>query len=153
MRIALYQPDIPQNTGTILRLAACFGVPLDIIEPTGFIWNDHRLKRAGLDYRDLADVTRHRSWTAFLAGRQPGRLILLTTAAELPHHRFVFEKDDILLFGRESVGAPPEVHAASDVRLRIPMRPPARSLNLAVAAALVVGEALRQCDGFGEGFP
>jgi tRNA (cytidine/uridine-2'-O-)-methyltransferase len=153
MRIALYQPDIPQNTGSILRLAACFGVPVDIIEPTGLIWNDPRLKRAGMDYRDLADVTRHRSWTAFLAQARAGRLILLTSSAEQPHHLFRFQPDDILLFGRESAGAPPEVHAASEVRLRIPMRPPARSLNLAVAVALVVGEALRQCDGFSEGFP
>jgi tRNA (cytidine/uridine-2'-O-)-methyltransferase len=148
MRLALYQPDIPQNTGAILRLAACFGLAVDIIGPTGFVWDDARLKRAGMDYRDLAEVTRHSSWQAFLAGRTPGRLVLLTTAGSLPHHRFSFAKDDILLFGRESAGVPPDVHALCDARLKIPIRPPARSLNVAVTAALVLGEALRQTEGF-----
>ena len=148
MRIALYQPDIPQNTGTILRLGACLGIPVDIIEPAGFPWDDARLKRAGMDYRDLARVTRHISWSAFQANHAPGRLVLLTTKADAPHHRFAFAPDDILLLGRESAGAPPEVHEAVDARIKIPMRPPARSLNVAVAAALVLGEALRQIEGF-----
>jgi len=148
MRIALYQPDIPQNTGTILRLGACFGIPVDIIEPAGFPWNDARLRRAGMDYRDLAQVTRHTSWSAFLAGRAPGRLILLTTKGPEAHHRFRFEPDDILLFGRESAGAPDEVHAAADARIRVPMAPGARSLNVALTASLILGEALRQCGGF-----
>lgn len=131
-----------------MRLAACFGVPVDIIEPTGFIWNDARLRRAGMDYRDLADVTRHSSWNVFHAARSQQRLILLTTHANLRLHDFVFAEEDILLFGRESVGAPPEIHAAAAARLRIPMRPEARSLNIAVSAALALGEALRQCDQF-----
>jgi tRNA (cytidine/uridine-2'-O-)-methyltransferase len=148
MRIALYQPDIPQNTGTILRLGACFGVPVDIIEPAGFPWDDTRLRRAGMDYRDLAQVTRHISWSAFQAGRAPGRLVLLTTKAESFHHQFSFAPDDILLLGRESAGVPEEVHQVVDARIRIPLMPEARSLNVAVAAALVLGEALRQCQGF-----
>lgn len=148
MRLALYQPDIPQNTGTILRLGACFGVPVDIIEPAGFPWNDARLKRAGMDYRDLAQVTRHISWSAFHANHAPGRLVLLTTKAEAFHHQFGFAPDDILLLGRESAGVPQEVHQAVDARIRIPLVPEARSLNVAVAAALVLGEALRQSGGF-----
>jgi tRNA (cytidine/uridine-2'-O-)-methyltransferase len=147
MRIALYQPDIPQNTGTILRLGACFGVPVDIIEPAGFPWDDARLKRAGMDYRDLAQVTRHISWSAFQANRA-GRLVLLTTKAEVAHHHFSFTSDDTLLLGRESAGVPEEVHRAVDARLRVPMVAEARSLNVAVTAALVLGEALRQCGGF-----
>jgi len=148
MRLALFNPDIPQNAGTIMRLGACFGIAVDIIEPAGFAWNDAKLKRAGMDYRELAEVTRHSSWNAFLANRTPGRLVLLTTKADAPHHRFAFAPDDILLLGRESAGAPPEVHEAVDARIKIPMRPPARSLNVAVAAALVLGEALRQIEGF-----
>jgi tRNA (cytidine/uridine-2'-O-)-methyltransferase len=146
MRIALYQPDIPQNTGTILRLGACFGVPVDVIGPPGFAWDDRRLKRAGLDYGDLAEVTRHTSWPSFLATRPPGRLILLTTAADAHYHRFAFAPDDILLFGRESAGAPAEVHAACDMRLKVPIK--ARSLNVAVTVGIVLAEALRQCEGF-----
>ena len=148
MRIALYQPDIPQNTGTILRLGACFGVPVDIIEPAGFPWDDARLRRAGMDYRDLAQVTRHISWSAFRGGHAPGRLVLLTTKAEFSHHKFSFAPDDILLLGRESAGVPEEVHQAVDARIRVPMVPEARSLNVAVTASLVLGEALRQCGGF-----
>ena len=148
MRIALYQPDIPQNTGTILRLGACLGIPVDIIEPAGFPWDDNRLKRAGMDYRDLAQVTRHVSWSAFENGHAPGRLVLLTTRAEVFHHQFSFAPDDILLLGRESAGVPEEVHGAAGARIRIPLVPEARSLNVAVAAALVLGEALRQCQGF-----
>lgn len=148
MRIALYQPDIPQNTGTILRLAACFGVPVDIIEPAGFPWDDAKLRRAGMDYRDLAEVARHVSWTAFCAARSPGRLVLLTTRADHSPYDFSFAPDDTLLLGRESAGVPDDVHDACDARLRIPMVAGVRSLNVAVAAALGLGEALRQCRGF-----
>lgn len=145
MRLALFEPDIPQNTGAIMRLAACLGVGLDLIEPAGFLLGDRRLRRAGMDYLDLLDLTRHRSWAAFLEKRpRAHRLILLTTRAPLPYHRFVFEPDDILLLGRESAGVPDEVHAAADARLRIPLRAGARSLNVALAAAMVLGEALRQ---------
>ena len=148
MRIALYQPDIPQNTGTILRLAACFAVPVDIIEPAGFPWDDAKLRRAGMDYRELAQVTRHVSWSAFQAGRTAGRLVLLTTRAERSPYEFTFAPDDILLFGRESAGVPEDVHESCEARLRIPMVAGARSLNVAVAAALILGESLRQCGGF-----
>jgi tRNA (cytidine/uridine-2'-O-)-methyltransferase len=152
MRIALYQPDIPQNTGAIMRLAACLGVALDLVEPAGFLLGDRRLKRAGMDYLGLLDLTRHRSWAAFQEGRpREHRLILLTTRATVPYHRFVFEPDDILLLGRESAGVPAEVHAAADARLRIPMREGARSLNVALAAAMVLGEALRQTGRWPEG--
>jgi tRNA (cytidine/uridine-2'-O-)-methyltransferase len=152
MRIALYQPDIPQNTGAIMRLAACLGVALDLIEPAGFLLGDRRLKRAGMDYLARLDLTRHRSWATFLKRRPPRhRLILLTTRAPVPYHRFVFEPDDILLLGRESAGVPDDVHAAADVRLRVPMQQGARSLNVALAAAMVLGEALRQTERWPEG--
>ena len=145
MRLALYQPDIPQNSGALMRLAACLGVPLDLIEPTGFLLGDRRLKRVGMDYLEALEMTRHRSWEAFLAQRRPqDRLILLTTKGRVPYHRFVFERGDILLLGRESAGVPEEVHRAADARLRVPMRESARSLNVAIAAAVVLGEALRQ---------
>ena len=151
MRIALYQPDIPQNTGTILRLAACFGVAVDVIGPTGFDISDRALRRAGLDYAEHAALARHVSWDAYLAARAAapvGRLVLFTTAAETRHCDFAFAADDVLLFGRESAGAPPAVHAAADARLRIPLRPGRRSLNLAVACGIAVAEALRQTGGF-----
>jgi tRNA (cytidine/uridine-2'-O-)-methyltransferase len=147
MRIALYQPDIPQNAGSLLRLGACLGIPVDIIEPCGFLLDDKKLKRAGMDYLDLAEMTRHVSWQAFLAARK-GRLVLLSTKAEHSLTDFAFRPDDILLLGRESCGVPDEVHHTAEARLRIPMKPDARSLNLAMAAALVLGEALRQTDGF-----
>ena len=147
MRLALFEPDIPQNTGTLIRLGACLGVAVDIIEPAGFAWSDKSLKRAGLDYWDMADVTRHNDWTAF-NGSRAGRLILLTTKSIVAYTDFAFRADDVLLLGRESAGAPPEVHAAADARLTIPMRPEARSVNVAVAAAMVIGEALRQTAGF-----
>ena len=155
VRIALYQPDIPQNTGTILRLAACFGVAVDVIGPTGFDLSDRALRRAGLDYAEHAALARHVSWEAFLAGRGGaaggGRLVLFTTAAETRHCDFAFAADDVLLFGRESAGAPPAVHAAADARVRIPLRPGRRSLNLAVACGIAVAEALRQTGGFEAG--
>jgi len=145
MRLALYQPDIPQNTGTLMRLAACLGVPLDIIEPAGFLLSDRRLKRAGMDYVRSLDLTRHVSWDVFQGARpRKSRLVLLTTQAPLLYHRFVFEPDDIILVGRESAGVPDAVHAAADARLRIPLRQGLRSLNVALAAAIVLSEALRQ---------
>jgi tRNA (cytidine/uridine-2'-O-)-methyltransferase len=147
MRLALYQPDIPQNAGAIVRLCACLGVPLDVIEPAGFLFTVREMRRVAMDYAPLADVTRHASWAAFLE-RRAGRLVLLTTKAVTRHVDFAFAPDDVLLLGRESAGAPDEVHAAADARLRIPLRPGARSLNLAVAAGMVLGEALRQTGGF-----
>lgn len=152
LRLALYQPDIPQNTGTILRLAACLGVPVDIIGPTGFDMSDRTLRRAGLDYIDHAAIQRHVSfaefeeWRASEAG--PPRLVLLTTQASIPHVAFGFQADDILMLGRESAGAPEAVHRVADARVRIPMRSGLRSLNIAVAAGIVLGEALRQTNGW-----
>lgn len=148
MRIALYQPDIAQNTGTILRLAACLSTPVDVIGPTGFDMTDRALRRAGLDYLDHADLTRHESFASFMANRRAGRLVLLSSHAPQSLYEFTFETGDTLLFGRESAGVPDAVHDAADARLRIPIREGLRSLNLAVAAALTVGEALRQTGGF-----
>ncbi len=148
MRLALYQPDIPQNTGTILRLAACLGVGVDVIGPTGFDMTDRTLRRAGLDYLDAVEIRRHVSFDAYLATPRPGRLVLLTTRGTVGHTSFSFEPNDTLLLGRESAGAPPAVHAAADARIAIPIRPGLRSLNIAVAAAIALGEALRQTGGF-----
>jgi tRNA (cytidine/uridine-2'-O-)-methyltransferase len=150
VRLALYQPDIPQNTGTILRLAACLGVPVDLIEPMGFAATDRDLRRAGMDYLEAVDISRHRDWESFHtsaagAGR---RVVLLTTKGDTPFLGYRFAGTDILLLGRESAGVPEEVHRAAAARLRIPMRPGLRSLNVAVAAAMVLSEALRQTDGF-----
>ena len=144
MRLVLYQPDIPQNAGSILRLAACLGVAVDIIEPCGFVLDDRRLKRAAMDYLGQAEIRRHVSWDAYVRAPRQGRLVLLSTKARLPYHRFAFAADDSLLLGRESAGVPPEVSCAADERVRIPMRPGLRSLNVALAAALALGEALRQ---------
>jgi tRNA (cytidine/uridine-2'-O-)-methyltransferase len=151
MHLALYQPDIPQNTGTVLRLCACFGLPAHIIEPAGFPSSDRAFRRAGMDYLDAVTITRHASWPDFEAWRSaaPRRLVLFTTAATLSYLDYDFRPDDILLFGRESAGVPEAVHAAADVRLRIPMRQGMRSLNVAIAAALAAGEALRQAGGVG----
>jgi tRNA (cytidine/uridine-2'-O-)-methyltransferase len=143
MRLALYQPDQAGNVGTILRLAACLGVPLDIVEPCGFPFSDRALKRAGMDYAELAAVTRHASWDAF-AGRLPGRLILFTTRAAAPLPEARFESEDTLLMGSESRGAPEEVHARADLRIRIPQVEGTRSLNIAVAAGIGLAEAMRQ---------
>ena len=149
MRLALYQPDIPQNTGTILRLAACLGVPVDVIGPTGFDMTDRSLRRAGLDYLDHVTIVRHETFGQFDAARG-GRLVLLTSHATSNHTDFTFTQTDTLLLGRESAGVPDEVHQRADGRVRIAMRPGLRSLNIAVAAALVLGEALRQTGGFPE---
>ncbi|HYD99954.1 MAG TPA: tRNA (cytidine(34)-2'-O)-methyltransferase [Alphaproteobacteria bacterium] len=143
MRIALYQPDIPQNAGALMRLAACLGVGLDIVEPCGFVLDDARLRRAGMDYIDHLDWARHASWERFRAAPR-GRLVLLTTRGAVRHTDFAFRPDDTLLLGRESAGVPEEVHAAADARIVVPIRPPLRSLNIAAACALVLGEALRQ---------
>src|SRR5690348_4075325 len=132
MRLALYEPDIPQNTGAILRLCACLGIAVDLIEPFGFVWDDRHLKRAGMDYLDRVALIRHRSWQAFRAAPK-ARLVLLTTQATLPYHRFGFAAEDTLLFGRESAGVPAEVHGAADARILIPMRPGLRSINVAMA--------------------
>jgi tRNA (cytidine/uridine-2'-O-)-methyltransferase len=147
MRLALFQPDIPQNAGALLRLGACLGVPVDVIEPCGFLIDDKRLRRAGMDYLAQAEWRRHRSWSAFRAATR-GRIVLLTTGGEIAYHRFAFAADDTLMVGRESAGVPPEVAASCAARLRIPMRPGMRSLNVALAAALGLGEALRQTEGF-----
>jgi tRNA (cytidine/uridine-2'-O-)-methyltransferase len=150
MRIALYEPDIAQNTGTILRLCACLGVEAHIIEPAGFPTADRAFRRAGMDYLDQVSIVRHASWDAFAAWRKAdgGRLVLLTTHAGTSYLDHAFGADDMVLLGRESAGVPEKVHQAADARLAIPMRPGLRSLNVAVAAALVVGEALRQTGGF-----
>lgn len=148
MQLALYQPDIPQNTGTLLRLGACLNVPVHIIEPCGFVLNDKQMRRAGMDYLDLAQMTRHTSFDSFYAQKGESRLILLTTKATQSHLNVDYRPDDILLLGRESSGAPEAVHAACDERVRIPMTPETRSLNIAVSAAIVLGEALRSSGGF-----
>ncbi|MBB4121466.1 tRNA (cytidine(34)-2'-O)-methyltransferase [Martelella radicis] len=150
MRIALYQPDIAGNTGTILRLAACLGLAVDIIEPTGFPLSDRNLKRAGMDYLAKAVMTRHIDWEAFEAWRlETGkRLVLASTKASLAYTEFPFEAGDILLFGRESAGVPDLVHESVDHRVRIPMVEGERSINLAVSVGMMAGEALRQTGGF-----
>ena len=148
MHIALYQPDIPQNAGATFRLAACMGLPVDVIEPAGFVMSDAHLRRAGMDYLDQVDIIRHISWEAYLAAPPPARLILLTTAATQRHVDFTFDANDTLMVGRESSGVPEEVHARADARLRVPMNPDTRSLNVVTALTFVVGEALRQTDGY-----
>lgn len=148
IRLALYQPDQPPNVGTLLRLGACLGIAVDIVEPCGFPFSDRALRRSGLDYLDKVQVARHRDWESFLTATAGQRLILLTTAAMQPYTAFRFEAGDVLVLGSESSGAPPEVHARADARLRIPMRRGLRSLNIAVAASMVLGEALRQTGGW-----
>ncbi len=149
MRIAVYQPDIPGNAGALMRTAACLGVPVDIIGPCGFVFSDKQMRRAGMDYLDKTDMTEHASWQAFQAARPgSGRLVGLSTKAETDYLQFTFRPDDILLVGRESAGLPDEVHAACDARIRVPMAAGMRSLNVATALAVVLGEALRQSDGF-----
>ena len=143
MRLALYQPDQAGNVGTILRLAACLGIPVDIVEPCGFPWSDRALKRAGMDYAEMANVTRHADWARFEA-RLGGRLVLFTTAGGVRLPDAGFELEDTLLFGSESRGAPADVHARADLRVRIPQVAGTRSLNLAVAAGIGAAEALRQ---------
>ena len=150
MRLALYQPDIPQNTGTILRMAACLGVAVDVIGPAGFDLSERSLRRAGLDYLDHVDLVRHVDWAAFEQARQarPARLVLATTRGSVPHLTAAFQSTDVVLLGRESAGVPAHVHAAAALRVRIPMAEGLRSLNIAVAGAIILGEALRQTGGF-----
>lgn len=149
-RLALYQPDIPQNTGTILRLTACLDVITDIIEPAGFDVSDRNLRRSGMDYLERALVQRHVSWNAFDAWRRSEgyRLVLATTSGAIPYTECAFSAKDIILMGRESAGVPEEVHQAADKRIIIPMRTETRSLNIAVSAAMILGEALRQTETF-----
>jgi tRNA (cytidine/uridine-2'-O-)-methyltransferase len=152
MRLALYQPDIPQNAGTILRLCACLGVEAHIIEPSGFPTTDRAFRRAGMDYLDAVVIVRHRSWRDFADWRDQARhrLILFTTTASVSYLDYRYQADDILLFGRESAGVADEVHEAADASVRIPLREGMRSLNVAVAAAIAVGESLRQTGGMPE---
>jgi len=150
MRLALFQPDIPQNLGAALRLGACLDVSVDVIEPCGFPLSDAGVRRAAMDYGALASLTRHASWREFLAApeRKAGRLVLFTTRGAAPLHGFEFRGGDTLLFGRESAGVTDDVHAAADARLYVPLAPGARSLNVTVSAAIALSEALRQTDGF-----
>ena len=146
LTLALFQPDIAQNAGTMLRACACLGVDAAIIEPAGFPTSDRHFRRAGMDYLDRLRIDRHASWDAFEFWRAAHgrRLVLLTTRADLPYTRFAYRPGDVLMVGRESAGAPEEVHAAADARVTIPMQPGLRSLNVALSAAMVLGEALRQ---------
>lgn len=148
LRLALFQPDIPQNAGTLLRLSACLGIALDVVEPCGFLWDEKRMRRAGMDYVDHAQVRRHSSWPAFRHALGGRRLILLTTAGGTRLDSFSFAPGDVIMVGRESAGVPAEVAACADIALRIPMAAGLRSLNVALAATLAVGEALRQLNGF-----
>lgn len=150
LRLALYEPDIPQNAGTLFRLGACLGVPVDLIEPAGFDASDRNLRRAGLDYLAHLEITRHLSFRHFDRWRQENghRLVLATTRSAGSHHRFAFHSGDIILLGRESAGVPETVHAAADARIGIPIRAGLRSLNIAVAGGILVAEALRQLDAF-----
>ncbi len=147
MRLVLYQPDIPQNAGALMRLAGCLGVALDVIEPCGFLLDDRRLKRAGMDYLTVLDRRVWPGWDDYRAADHAGRLVLLTTHADTAYTDFRFAADDRLMVGRESAGVPPDVHEAADARLTIPMCAGARSLNVALAAAMAIGEALRQTGG------
>jgi len=155
LRLALFQPDIPQNAGTLFRLSACLGLGVDVIEPCGFVFDDRKLKRAGMDYLDRARVIRHASWEAFatILENSGRRLVLLTTKGEHRHDRFSFLPGDTLMVGRESSGVPPDIAAAAAARIRIPMVVGPRSINVALAAAMVTGEALRRLDGFPDESP
>jgi len=154
MRMALYQPDIPGNAGAMMRTAACLGVGVDIIGPCGFALSDKQMRRAGMDYLDRLDWTDHASWQSFQDSRakaaESGRLVVLATKAETDYVDFAFRPDDIILAGRESAGVPDDVHTAADARITIPMAPGMRSLNVAAAMSMVLGEALRQTGGFPE---
>lgn len=147
MRIALFEPEIAGNVGAVLRLGACLGAEVDLIEPMGFAWDDRRVRRAAMDYIDHVTVTRHASFDAFRSTIGSARLVLFTTKGTQSAYDFAFQADDILLFGKESAGVPAAVAALSDARLHLPIRPEVRSMNLATAAALALGEALRQTAG------
>ena len=146
MRLCLFQPEIAGNVGAVMRLGACMGVAIDLIEPMGFAWDDRRVRRTAMDYIDHVDVTRHSSFEGFRSAH-PGRLILFSTKGDASPYEFNFRADDILLFGKESGGVPPEIAAAADAVLRIPIRSEVRSFNVATSAALALGEALRQTGG------
>ena len=147
MRMALYQPEIAGNVGAVLRLGACLATPVDLIEPMGFAWDDRRVARAGMDYIDHVELRRHPDWPSFRAAAT-GRIVLLTTKGATPLHDFAFVPGDTLLFGSEGAGVPEAVHARADARVVIPMAAGLRSLNLAVSAAIVLAEALRQTGGW-----
>ena len=150
LALALYEPDIPQNAGTLMRLGACLGVPVHLIEPAGFPTSDKSFLRAGMDYLEAVTLIRHISFAKFEESRrqQGQRLILATTKAALPYHEIAYQPGDIIMMGRESAGVPPRVHEAADLRITIPLRPALRSLNVAVSAAMIMGEALRQTGTF-----
>ncbi|WP_420548910.1 tRNA (cytidine(34)-2'-O)-methyltransferase [Curvivirga sp.] len=147
LRLAMYQPDIPQNVGTMMRFAACMGMGIDIIEPCGFVWAEKKMRRAGMDYLDDVDFTKHRNWDYFV-DQLPGRLLLLTTKGAVGYTDFQYQENDTLLVGRASSGVPEEVHQRADGRLLIPMQEGMRSINVALSAAMVCGEALRQTQTF-----
>ncbi len=144
MRVALFEPDIPQNAGAVLRLAACLGVAVDVMEPCGFVWSEARMRRAAMDYAAAAACARHASWAAFLKDRAAGRLVLFTTRGSVPYVDFRFRPGDTLLFGRESAGVPQAVHDVADAAVYVPLAPGMRSLNVATAVAIGLAEALRQ---------
>lgn len=148
MRLALFEPDIPQNAGTLIRLTACLDVQIDIIEPCGFTFSERALKRSGMDYMEQAQIVRHISWARFTETVQDNRIILLSTHARAAYTDFIFQNTDILLLGRESAGVPEHIHDRADAQLLIPMQKTVRSINVAVAGAMVLGEALRQTKGF-----
>ncbi|WP_298727467.1 tRNA (cytidine(34)-2'-O)-methyltransferase [uncultured Ferrovibrio sp.] len=148
MRIALFEPDIPPNLGTILRLGACLETPVHVIEPCGFPFSVQAIRRSAMDYLEHAEICRHDSWEAFQREKPAGRLVLMTTKAAIPYTDFQFAADDIILLGRESKGVPEHVHAAADARLLIPIKSGLRSINVATAAAMVLGEGLRQLQAF-----
>ncbi len=148
MRLAAYQPDIPQNTGALIRLCASFGVPLELIEPFGFLWDEKKIRISAMDYFDLVELTRHSSWQKFQTHFSTQRIILLSTKASVNYTQFEFRPDDVLLLGRESAGVPEDVHASVDGRVLIPLNPAARSINMAMAGGIVLAEALRQTNGF-----
>jgi tRNA (cytidine/uridine-2'-O-)-methyltransferase len=150
VHLALFEPDIPQNAGALIRLGACLGVPVDVIEPCGFLFSEAGFRRAGMDYLGMAQITRHTSWQAYVAAQDggSGRIVLLTVKGSVPYTEFAFAPDDTILLGRESAGVPDFVHNAADARLRIPLQTGLRSLNVAQAGAMVLGEALRQTNGF-----
>jgi tRNA (cytidine/uridine-2'-O-)-methyltransferase len=144
INLALYQPEIPQNTGAAMRLTACMGIPLDIIEPTGFVWNDAKIRRSAMDYIDYVTLKRHPNWESFRTGYKDRRVILLTTKSDQSYLDFTFQPGDILLAGQESAGAPPHVHQQCDARITIPMAGGVRSMNVVNACSMILGEALRQ---------
>jgi len=153
MRIALFEPEIAGNVGAVLRLCACLGAAVDLIEPMGFAWDDRRVRRAAMDYIDHVDVTRHAGFEAFRETLGDERLVLFTTKSSASAYEFAFRPDDVLLFGKESAGVPASVADACGARVRLPMRAEVRSMNMATSAALALGEALRQIDGLPGGLP